>query len=308
VIAGFATFGTNSLVNYCLERLCTVLAGTRFIYRVSAALPSGNGRWGRALRQRWHALYYRRATILAYGGRAAQEIVQQGCSPDRISIDYNSMDTRQLHRLRQKYETDRDAWQREFLVEYGLERPGYVLFASRIYEAKRVDVLINAWRLVVEQLPSAHLVILGSGEKKADAVRQAADLGSSVTFVNGIYDHDLLARFYILASLVVFPGCASLSTHFAMCFGRPVVCSNRGGNELEYVLDGENGLLFNYGDSRDLAEKLLELLRNSDLRQQYGNRADSLVREKINIDHMVDVIAETIRRVHDGALSSAYCE
>jgi glycosyltransferase involved in cell wall biosynthesis len=66
--------------------------------------------------------------------------------------------------------------------------------------------------------------------------------------------------------------------------------------------------LFNYGDSRDLAEKLLELLRNSDLRQQYGNRADSLVREKINIDHMVDVIAETIRRVHDGALSSAYCE
>lgn len=58
----------------------------------------------------------------------------------------------------------------------------------------------------------------------------------------------------------------------AMQFGLPVVASNEGSLP-EIVLDGETGLLFEPGDSKMLAEKLIFLIENQDIRIRMGEAA-----------------------------------
>jgi glycosyltransferase involved in cell wall biosynthesis len=54
--------------------------------------------------------------------------------------------------------------------------------------------------------------------------------------------------------------------------GVPVVASNTGGIP-EIVVDGETGFLVPPGDPRALAEKIILLLKNEDLRRRFGKAA-----------------------------------
>ena len=57
----------------------------------------------------------------------------------------------------------------------------------------------------------------------------------------------------------------------AMAAGLPVI-STRQGAIPEYLLDGENGFLFEIGDIEGLTQKLLILYRNEDLRREMGDK------------------------------------
>ena len=72
----------------------------------------------------------------------------------------------------------------------------------------------------------------------------------------------------------------------AMSTGIPVIVTATGGNP-EVVIDGESGLLFPVGDSRELTEQLLRLVSRKDLRAQLGQKALRRVREEFSIDSMV---------------------
>ena len=103
-----------------------------------------------------------------------------------------------------------------------------------------------------------------------------------------------MSKFYYLSSVVVFPGFATLSTHFAMCFGKPLICSQYG-NEAEYVIDNLNGFTYAYGDVNDLACKIEMVLDDESLLRRFGSESLRIVEEKINVRHMVSTIADQIR-------------
>ena len=57
-----------------------------------------------------------------------------------------------------------------------------------------------------------------------------------------------------------------------MMAGLPVIASDAGANP-EIVKNGENGLLYRFGDARDLKEKILALTENQSLREKMGRFA-----------------------------------
>jgi glycosyltransferase involved in cell wall biosynthesis len=81
-----------------------------------------------------------------------------------------------------------------------------------------------------------------------------------------------------------------------MCFGKPII-SAQYGNEAEYVQNGINGLNYVYGDVGDLSKKIMILLNDKVLRKKLGSESDRIVREQINVHHMVSVLYTSIKKV-----------
>ena len=69
----------------------------------------------------------------------------------------------------------------------------------------------------------------------------------------------------------------------AMALGKPVIGSRIGGIP-EQVINGENGLLFEPGNFQQLAEKMLFLSSNSELRDSFGRAARNRVEQQYSLD------------------------
>jgi glycosyltransferase involved in cell wall biosynthesis len=146
-----------------------------------------------------------------------------------------------------------------------------LLYAGRVVEQKGVGTAVESLALLPDD---ATLRIVGDGDPpyRSSLERTAARLGVSdrVSF-EPARPRDELPAVYRDADAVVFPvvwpepwGLVPLE---AMALGRPVVATGRGGSG-DYLLDGENALLFEAGDAAALAARLRALAEDSQLRDR----------------------------------------
>jgi glycosyltransferase involved in cell wall biosynthesis len=295
IIGPAGMFCKSSIISKLTEILMTIITKVRFIYRMSCHLLPGVEHHvaPTGLRKVWYRILYKNVIVTTYSQRAADIVKSQGCSVDRLFVDYNSMDSDELIAIRSCLENSKEAWISEFLQHYGIQNNGFVLFASRISPEKRLDILIEAWKQVIQQRNDVQLVVVGSGTAKMYAQQQAKNITNRVVFVEGIYNTEELAKFYYLADLVVFPGFATLSTYFAMCFNKPVI-SSQYGNEAEYVMHNINGYQYSYGDVNMLVEMIITLLDNPELRNKFGSESENIIRKKINMQHMLETFRNAV--------------
>ncbi|MFL5883512.1 MAG: glycosyltransferase [Thermoleophilaceae bacterium] len=146
-----------------------------------------------------------------------------------------------------------------------------LLYVGRLDPRKGIDTVVEALPLVPDE---ATLELIGGWDSsEEDRLRKlAGDLrvADRVTF-GGHRDLPEIADAYARSDVAIFPvvweepwGLVPLE---AMGKGRPVVATGRGGSS-EYLRDGENCLLFEAGDARALADALLRLASNPDLRER----------------------------------------
>lgn len=149
------------------------------------------------------------------------------------------------------------------------DRP-VVMYAGRLAMEKRLDVLIEAMPKVLTQA-SCHFLFMGAGSLDVRGMVEAAGLGKHATFT-GLVDDQTLPLVYRAADLLVLPSEAELQGMVlleAAASGLPLV----GANALaipEIVHHGENGLLHTPGNAEDLADRILTLVEDAALREQFG--------------------------------------
>lgn len=102
---------------------------------------------------------------------------------------------------------------------------------------------------------------------------------------------------YVLSSVIEG---ISNSLLEAMASGLPAVATAVGGNP-EVVVDGESGLLFPAADSNRLAEQLLLLRHQPELRARLSTQARRRVREEFSIDSMV----QSYQELYEGFTAAA---
>jgi glycosyltransferase involved in cell wall biosynthesis len=154
------------------------------------------------------------------------------------------------------------------------KRGAPVLCVAKLRYQKGVDVLLYAWRSLVEQMPEARLVIVGDGPLSTSLREVAAELGiaASVEFVGLCTDVPAQLR---RARIAVLPsrweGMPNALLE-AMSAGLACVATRVSGSE-ELLGCDERGLLVEPGDSVELAAALLRLLGNPALVRRYGEAA-----------------------------------
>ena len=210
----------------------------------------------------------------------------------KTEIIYNGYDLR-----------DFEGRQTKTRAELGLPPDGLLIgHVANLSFLKDYPTFLKALAAVLPEIPASHAVILGDGDKRAEYEALADSLGirERTLFLGHRRDVlDIVNHFDIgvLASHPKYGEGLSNSISEYMGLGKPVMATDIGGNP-ELVDDGVTGLLCPAGDAEAMAEKLLILLRDENLRKSMGERGHEFFLANLTLERMV---SET-ERVYTGLL------
>jgi len=204
----------------------------------------------------------------------ARELERAGVARERLVVRHNSVRAwapvaaEEVARLRAAMELPPAA--RVLLAVGRLSR-----------EKGHADLLqAMAWIHAHQPRPELHLVLVGDGPEKErlQAAARQAGIAAQVRFAG---QQPQVQPFYGLAEAVVIPSHSEGSPNVlleAMAAGLPIAATAVGGIP-EIVTDGREALLVPSQAPREMAQALLRLLADGELRQQLGARAQARAAE-----------------------------
>jgi glycosyltransferase involved in cell wall biosynthesis len=154
--------------------------------------------------------------------------------------------------------------------------PPFFLYVGRLKRYKGLEVALRALVIARREVPELTLRIAGSGGDLArlKALTEEMKIQEAVRFVGYVSEEEKIALFRG-AVANVFPspkeGWGMTIVEAAIC-GTPSLASDSPGLR-DSVQDGESGFLVPHGDAGVLAERMIALVRDSDLRARLGRGA-----------------------------------
>lgn len=206
--------------------------------------------------------------VICYTDRGRDAVVAGGIDPARVFVTRNTLDTEMLLRVDAAVTPERLAALRR---ELALGDDPTVVFVGRLLEGKRVDVLIDACRLLREGGTPCRLLIVGDGPERAALEARAGEVAiasRAVVFAGAVYDEARLAEWMRLASLLVIPGRVGLTCVHGFAHGLPTVTTDESrveqSPEYAYIEHGRNGWIVAEAEAGLYARTLAELLGDAD--------------------------------------------
>jgi glycosyltransferase involved in cell wall biosynthesis len=204
--------------------------------------------------------------VLTVSHATKNGLISAGISPTSISVLHNGIDTEAwspggTHSIR----PDKMRQLSHFPIV------GYV---GRITPEKDLHTWLHAAALVVKQFPDAYFVLVGDGKDErllCDLQRLAETLGiaNHVAFPGYQESPQAFYNHFDLFLLTSITEGLSNSLLEAMAMGLPTVVTRVGGNE-ELVVDGYTGYLLPPEDVQGIAQAIITLAQNDQLRRNMG--------------------------------------
>lgn len=182
------------------------------------------------------------------------------------------------------------------MQDLGIQNKKIILFVGRLIPSKGVHHLLTAYGKIVEKIPDAMLLIIGSArygnDRESSYVkrlkRMAQPFGKSIVFLPFI-SYPKVADFYNLADVVVVPSgneeAFGLVNLEAMATAVPVIATRVGGIP-EIVEDGKSGRLIPiHTISASLSAVITELLQDQNKIQRMGKQGRETVRRGFRWQH-----------------------
>jgi glycosyltransferase involved in cell wall biosynthesis len=173
---------------------------------------------------------------------------------------------------------------------------------ARLAPNRGHELLIAGFRLLLETVPEARLLLVGKGEARPRLEARITELGlGDRVLFTGYRDHDLPD---VLAALDCFALMGTGSDEScraaleAMAAGRPVV-ARRVGALPETVVNGETGLLVDDDGPEAVAQALITVLSDRDRARRMGAAGLQRVRESFSPDRYVSDVEELYRTLLD---------
>jgi glycosyltransferase involved in cell wall biosynthesis len=202
---------------------------------------------------------------------------------ERISRIYNAVDVSR---------TDGPVDGTELRARYGIPADRrLILQVSSIIPEKGVGDLLEAAKIVTAHDPSAHFMFVGEGAARAEYTGRAEALGlkDRVTFTGPILDpfeEGVFEAADVVCQASRWQEAFGWAIAEGMAFRKPVVATRVGGIP-EIVEHGVTGYLAERGDARQIADYVLSLLRDPDMRQRMGAAGRAAVEEKFDLQKNV---------------------
>lgn len=177
----------------------------------------------------------------------------------------------------------------------------YILYVGRLSPEKGLFDLIDSMEIVAQQCPKIKLIIIGKGplERAIKNKILKMNLSKSILFL-GRHNHQEILKYYQNALIYILPsyfeGLATTLLEALAC-GVPIITTNIPANS-EAVIDGVNGFLVPPQNPQKLAESILKLLNDSDLREKMGKNS----RDRSLKYFEWDVICKKIEKVYETLL------
>jgi glycosyltransferase involved in cell wall biosynthesis len=229
--------------------------------------------------------------LVAVSPQIRDDLVRLGIAPaDRIAVIRLGLD------LASRTATSPDAataFRRELAVP-----PDRFLVAwlGRMTEVKRVDVLLDSFRRLLDKGTDADLALIGGGPLAAALEERARDLGIRDRCHFTGFRSDV-GSVYAAADVVVLTSAnegTPVTLIEAQAAGKPVVSTDVGGVP-DVVVDGSTGLLAASGDADGVAARLHELSLDRGRRDRMGAAGRKRVLERYGVDRLVRDVDDLYR-------------
>lgn len=171
---------------------------------------------------------------------------------------------------------------------------------ARLFKLKGHDDLFEIAPRLAAEIPNIKFLLVGDGAWRQRFERRARDMRLEERFLfTGLVPPADVPGYLGICDMVVHlsrrEGLARALPQ-AMAAGRPVIaydCDGAG----EVCIDGQTGFLVKPGDREALAERILTLARNAELRQQMGARGREWVAELFPVEKMVADLHELYEKL-----------
>jgi glycosyltransferase involved in cell wall biosynthesis len=198
--------------------------------------------------------YYKAVIVVSESTKKA--LIDLGVSKNKVKVIPNGVDT-------------------DFYSSMPKSPSPTILWVGRVKCYKRVEHVLLAFSRIEKQLPDAKLIIVGDGDYLENIKDYAEKLKLKNVFFHGFVDEKekamLMASSWVIVSSSFVEGWGMTITEGAAC-GTPAVAYDVAGLR-DSISNNETGLLVSDGDVDALAQNLLRLLQDENLRTKLGKNA-----------------------------------
>jgi glycosyltransferase involved in cell wall biosynthesis len=183
--------------------------------------------------------------------------------------------------------------------QYGIpEKDFAIAVVGKLVTWKNQEHLIDLLIDLENKGHKAHAFILGSG-KTLDGLKQKAEqLKVNKVHFTGFVDPLELPAYYAAIDAYVHPASIephSLAISEAIYMGCPVILSSTCGSygDTDDVQINQNGFVYNFGDIGELSEKVVKLINDQQLRQQFSDHSRKIslkFQQRAHKESMLDLI------------------
>lgn len=230
-----------------------------------------------------HLIKYDR--IIVHGECLKEILVERGFSENRVRVIPHG-----------SYSLFRSLFPRKNIVP----EKNTILFFGTIRKYKGLEYLIRAASLVSKELSDLKVIIAGEGDLSSYS-KMMTDK-SRFEVHNGSIPDGMVQELFDRSQLLVLPYIEATQSgplHIAYALKKPVVATNVG-TIPDAVKHYMTGLLVPPRDEKALAEAIVTLLKNDELRARMGENADRMARGEFSWD----TIAKSTIKVYEEAIGA----
>jgi glycosyltransferase involved in cell wall biosynthesis len=230
--------------------------------------------WLDALVMRWMD------RVVCVSQATALRALQAGIPHSKRVVIPNAVDPKPYETLRPEA--------REIVEGFFASAPQSIIGAvGRLSPEKGMDVLVHAAALVAKQRPEVGFLVFGDGPARAQLENLIDREGLAGRFVLAGFCADLPSVLPGLDMIVSPSHTEGLPVALleAMAAARPIIATAVGGTP-EVVIDGETGELIPPNNPPRMAQKIIDLLDDTERRTRYGHAGRGRVREKFTFSAM----------------------
>lgn len=287
IITGDPSYLSNWLVLfYCI-------VARKKVYMWCHGLKETNSRFGMIQSK----LFFGNSTggLLLYGNYARDLMIREGYSSEKLHVIYNSLDYEMQLGIRKK-----SLPSKIYSEKFGNEDP-VLLFIGRLTKAKKIKMIIEAQKRLLDQGVNTNVVLIGEGED-GSYLAQLVDnyeLNRRVWFYGSCYEETEIASLVRNASITVSPGNVGLTAIHSMMYGTPVITHGNFENQMpeyESVVPGRTGDLFEENNLQNLVEQIAKYLNQVETKRQvFRKECYKMVDNYYNPDFQITLLKKLLR-------------
>ena len=236
------------------------------------------------LRYRWNKWLFRRYSdrIIVHGNHLKKKIVNEDGIPEE-----------KVHVIPHGNYSLYSRW-RKLTISEGKEN---VLFFGRLWKYKGLEYLIRAEPLISREIPELKIVVAVHGEPFSKYEEFIVNK-DKFNVIERYIPNEEVAELFQRASVVVLPYIEASQSgvlNIAYSFGKPVVVTDVGA--LPEVVDhGKTGFIVPPKDPKALAEAIVTLLKDDELRKEMGKNAYVKATTELSWDRIAEMTIEVYNK------------
>ncbi|CEO88034.1 glycosyltransferase [Syntrophaceticus schinkii] len=226
--------------------------------------------------------------VIALTKMEVDQYINLGVPETNIELIPNGIDFSEYQCLPQKG---------HFRRRFGIHnKEKIVLFLGRIHEIKGIDLLIDAFSLIMKEFTDVKLVIAGPDDGYLSIIKNQIDtlrIHDKVLFTGPLYAQDKITA-YVDADIYVLPSRYEVFGNTileAYACGTPVIVTDRCGIS-DFVKNV--GFVVQF-DKNELRDAILAILKDRDLRVRLGLEGKELVKKQFDLNQIIACFEEVYK-------------